>query len=182
MIEWLKSHPKLVIGGAIGFIILVYLLNHSSSSSTTSSDGSTTDVQAATALQTAQLQANQAANQTAAAVQANSDTLAAQQNIASLQYQYQTTHDQLAAGVATSQINADQQVQSLLGQLSADVQINGQNQQTAQTTVIATNQTQQQQILANALVTQSANQANVSIAALNAQTQIATQSWFDKIF
>jgi len=184
IVETIKSHPKAIIAGAVGVIVLVYILNHSSGSSaaTTATGQVGTSVDAATGYQQAQLAASAQAGQVAAAVQANQDTIAGQIQLATIQAQQSGAHDALAAQVATSQINATQQVQSLLGSLSADVTKNAQNVDLAKTTVLATNQTQQQQILANALVQQSANQAAVAQASINASKDIATQSWFDKIF
>lgn len=182
-IEWIKDHPKTMIAGVVGFIILVYLLNHSGGASTTAStDGTSTDAAAATALQTAQLAASSQANQVGAAVQLQTQQIAAQQQVAEDTLGYQAGHDQLAAQVATSQINADEQVQSLLGQLSSNVAINQSNNNLANTTVLATNQTSQQQILANALVTENQNNNATSQVAINASKDVATESLWNKIF
>lgn len=170
ILDKVKEHPALAVGGVVAVLVLVYVLNHSSSGTAATSTLSTgSSVDAATALQQAQLGASSQANQVSAALQANATNTAAQIQLATIAAQQAGAHDVLAAQVATSQINASQQVQSLLGSLSAGVSENASNNDLAKTTVLATNQTQQQQILANALVAQSSTQASVAIAGYNAQ-------------
>lgn len=173
ILDKVKEHPALAVGAVVAVLVLVYVLNHSSSSTAATSTVSGTSVDAATGLQQAQLQASSQANQVSAALQANATNTAAQVQLATIASQQAGAHDVLAAQVATSQINASQQVQSLLGSLSAGVSENASNNDLAKTTVLATNQTQQQQIFANALVQQSQTQASVAIAGYNATTTIA---------
>ena len=176
IIEQIKSHPKLAVAGVVGFLVLVYIINHSSSNTSASSGGSVdgSSVAAATAIQQAQMQANAQANQVNAAVSANATNTAAQLELGKLQIANSGAHDVLAAQVATSQINATQQVQSLLGALSADVAKTNSNNQTAIAVTQSNNTVAMQQILANALVTQSTNQANVAIAGYDANAAAYT--------
>lgn len=183
IIATIKEHKALSFGALVAVLFLLYVIRHSSGGSTATAPGTDpSQVQAATDLQNAQLAASSAANQTGAALQANATNDATQIQLATIAAQQSGAHDALAAGVATSDINANEQIQSLLGSLSADVSKTGINADVSKTSILATNQTQQQQILADALVTQSTNQTNANIAAINATKDIATQSWLSKIF
>jgi hypothetical protein len=71
-----------------------------------------------------------------------------------------------------------QQVQSLLAALSTDVQKTSINADVAKTTIAATNQTEQQQILANAFIEQSHTNAQVAQASIAA----ANKGFFSRIF
>lgn len=176
MMEWIKAHKVWVIGGAVALFVL-YLITRGSAGTSATSSAPGNDVSAATALQTAQLQASAQGQQISAASQAQSDQTAAQLELGKLQIAQAGAHDQLAAQVATSNINATQQLQSLLGSLSADVANTASNNDVAKTTVIATNQTQQQQIFADTVIAQSNNNAAVSEAAFGAQESIASDKY-----
>lgn len=191
IVEKIKAHPKLAIAALVGILVLVYILNHAKSGTTATAavGGDGTDVGSAQSILAAQQQAASQAAQINGAVAANASNNDAAVQVATIQAQTSAAHDALAAQVATSNINASQQVQSLLASLSADVakgsqgvQVSAINADVSKVQIQATSQTEQQRILANALVAQSANQAQVAQASINASKDIATQSWFDKIF
>lgn len=174
MLEKLKAHPYLAVAAVVAILVLAYIINHSGSGGTTATAAvGGTDVGSATDLLQAQQAAQSQATQLNGAIAANKDNNDAAITLATINAQASGAHDTLAAGVATSQINAEQQTQSLLAALSADVSKTGINADVDKTNIIATNATQQQQILATALVTQSANQAGVAEAGYNAQVTIA---------
>jgi hypothetical protein len=181
--EWIKSHKIYVIGGIIALIVFIYILRSAGGGSTAAtSQTSSGDVAAATALQQAQLAAGAQANQVNAAVQANATNTAAQVTLGTLQIAQSGAHDQLAAQVATSNINANEQLQSLLGTLSANVATTASNNDVAKTQITATNQVEMQRILADSLTTAYTTQAQVAQANIAANKDIQTQSWFSKIF
>lgn len=170
----IKEHPALTVAGIVGVLIIVYVINHSGSNSpagaTLQSGGS---VDAATGYQTALLGASASANQAAAAVAANKDTIAGQIQLATIAAQQSGAHDAIAGQVATSQINATQQVQSLLAAMSADVSKTASNNDVRKTEITVGGQTEMQRILANALVAQSTNQANVAVAGITSNRDVA---------
>lgn len=165
----IKEKPILYGGGAVVVAIGLYLLLQSGGSQTVSSDGlDPSTVAAADALQQAQLQANQAANQTSAAVQANQDTIAGQTALQTIQTQSQDFIANLEANIASQQINAHSQDSALQNTLEAQVANNQINANTEQLSISTAAQVQNTQTLANALVAESTNQANVAIAGINA--------------
>jgi hypothetical protein len=167
ILDKIKAHPVasgLIIIG-IGLVAL-YMLRGSSPTAVSYDTG--TDVSAATGLQAAQLQAASQSQQVAAALQANESNNAAAIELAKIQAATSVNNNTIAADVASQQINAQQQLGSLYYTLNAAVATNAQNQQTEQTRITVGGVTQQQQILADALVQQSANQTAANIAAINA--------------
>lgn len=172
MLAWIKEHKALAVGGIFALILLIYIMRHSSSAPATAS-GSASDVAAASAAYGAQQQAASQSAQIGAALQANAADNSARVQLATIQANAAGAHDQLAAQVATSDINAQQQVQSLLASLSADVAKTNSNNDVARTQISVGGATAQQQILANALIQQSNNQAAVAIAGSNNQARVA---------
>lgn len=154
----IKEHPGYVIGAVVAFVVMYWYFSSDGATSVGALD-TTNSVDAATSLQTAQLAASAQVQQTNAALQANADNNAAQLDIAKLNFDYMTTHDTLAAGVANNQIDAEADTTRAVSTLQAGVQTSAINAQTQQTQIVATAQTQQQQVLANALTTQSYLQA-----------------------
>jgi hypothetical protein len=181
IIEKIKEHPKLVVAAVVGFVVLLYLYNRSGGSGGVSATGYNTDVSAATGLQAAQLAASSQNAQTSAAAGVAQSQIAAQEHIAELQAAQAGAHDQLAAQVATSNINATVQLQSLLASLGADVQKGQQNVQVAginadvsKTGIMASSQIQQYQILADAMKSAYSSQASVAQAGYAAQVEISS--------
>lgn len=177
MIEWLKAHKVWVIGGVVALFVL-YLITRSSSGTSATSSGVGTDVAAATALQTAQLQAQAQGAQVQAASQAASQQTAAQEKLGELSIAQAGAHDQLAATVATSQINSNLQLQSLLGQLSSNVAIKQSDNAVAAQTVAVNGQVQMQQVLASSLI--HAYDTNATIASSHDAATVAIQSSHDQ--
>jgi len=172
MIDWIKQHTLLFGVGLVAAFVLWRVLSAGGGTAATA-QGEGSDVASATALQQAQLQAGAAAGQTAAAVQANADTIAGQLELAKINAAYAGTHDQLAAQIATQQINAEQQTTALVSTLTAGVQTSAINADVAKTTVAANSQVQMQQILATALTQQSHDLATVTQSGYAAQLAAA---------
>lgn len=191
------DHP-LAAGGAVvvGGFLLYVLLSHGGSGSNPSTYTASPDqnsVAAATALQTAQLQAASVSNQTQAALSANSTNDAAAIELAKINGQTSTNNNTIAAGVALANINAAEQYSALHDTLAAGVATNSQNQETQRLSIATQGSIAQQQLLADALITQSTNQTKAEIAIVGAQSGIAqsqiqankdiqSQSWLSKIF
>ena len=132
---WIKEHPYIAGAFAVGVIVLFVIIRRNSAANA-ANDGSTAvyssspsaaEVQAASQLQVAQLQSQQAANQTAAAANVQSQQIAGQVTVAQLQAQTQQTSDALSAQVAEQiaalQATTSQTVSTLQAQV-ADVQSN----------------------------------------------------------
>lgn len=167
ILETIKEHPGYVVGGIAAFVVVLLILNHSGGGATSGGALDTTNsVDAATSLQVAQLGAASQAGLTDAQLRAHMADTAASLDIAKQNFDYMALHDQLAAGVASQKIDADLQSTSLVSTLQAGVQTSAIKAQVDTTGIIVGGQTQQQQILANALVAQSTNQANVASAAI----------------
>lgn len=188
MWEKIKSHPW-IIGGAVGLLLLVLLFSSSSSNSqNTSATGTTVDpnADALTAAlaqtqaqgQLASLQASSQAQQTQAALQATQ-----------IAADVQTNANTLAAQVAEFNTSAGAQTQQLRDTLSAQVAENT----NATTEALATTQSntiiQQAQInagtqnqLIQALQSVQLGQIGVESQQVQASKDVATQSWFSKIF
>lgn len=201
--ETIKEHPKTTAAIAVVGVIVLYLLFHGGSSSSTAATGTADDsgdVQAATDLYTAQLQAAQTSAGYAAAAQVNQSNNSVTLQEASLAGNITNTANQLQAGIDLANINAQQQEDTY--------QISAEQQTTDETNTLASQvdeaslnaQVQEQQIssattlgtaniVANALVQESNNQTQVGLAEVGAQENataaaetVATQSWISKIF
>lgn len=178
MLEWIKAHKVWVIGGAVAVALLYFITRHSSAGSSSGTATVGTDVGAATALQQAQLAASAQGQQVAAAAGVRTQETAAQLELGKLQIANAGAHDQLAASVATSQINANEQLQSLLGTLSSNVAIK-QSDNTVQSQSIAVNgQVQMQKVLASSL--EHAYDTNATVAASHDAATVAIQSSHDQ--
>lgn len=152
--ETIKEHPGMIVGGIAVFVVVLYLAGKGGGATPAGDPAYAGSVDAATSLQNAQLAAAAQGRAIDASLAAHAADTAASIRLAEIGAGAQESHDTLAASVATSQLNAQLQLGSLMSTLQAGVQTNAQNKAVEQTAIIATNQTQQQQILASALVQQ----------------------------
>lgn len=114
-LDFVKKHPVGVGIGVIAVIGVVLLVSGGGGTEVTTSDGSSSDpnINAGLQLQALSIQANSAAQQTAAEKEVALASLATQQQIAVLGYQSADTQAQIAASVATQQITAGKEISSL---------------------------------------------------------------------
>lgn len=174
-----KAHPW-IAGAAVGVVLLFFVLKGSGGGggAAVASGGDASADQ----LGAAQI----AAQTTVAGYQASADASAAhdasQLELAKLSSDYAQTHDALTAQVALSQIASAANVTNTANTLAAGVQ----SQQLQTSEHLATINTNAQilntQNLTNALIHQTDQSAATSQAAIQAQQNIATQSWWDRIF
>lgn len=168
--EQVKDHPVISVGVVLaGGLILYYLLAGSKADNiaqgyTVAPDQS--QVGAATALQTAQLQAQSVSQQIDAAVRVKESDNEAAKYIADLASKTSVNNNTILAGVETSRIAAAKDVALTTTTLEAQTAENAQNKQVEAQSIITKGQTEQQQILANALIAQSGSQAAVATAAI----------------
>lgn len=182
IISVVKENPgktALAVGAVILFVFFATRGGGGSAATYASDSG---DVEAATAIQAAQLQAQTQTAAINAQVQAQISHDASQLELAKIQGAYATNANELGASVALAQINAQQQLGSLQSSLEAATEQARIKSSTDQLSIATSGQTQQQQLLVSALVDMSRIQSNTAIAGINAQKDVATQSWFDKIF
>ena len=163
MWERIKSHP-LIAAGVILVLLVVFYVFSGSSGSAVSSGVPMSDVATGDALQMAQLQAQTIGQQTAAAVQANSDTLGANLEALKLQLNSKDNANALAANIASQQINASVQSKSLTDTLAAGVANNQINATVQQEQIRSNTQIQTTAQLTNALVQQAAIASNTAIS------------------
>lgn len=194
VIESIKEHKGLAIGAVVAVVVIYFVTRTPGTSSSSLPGGTLTvggDVGSATQTQQLQLQADYASKQLDAASRAQSDQTAAQLELGKLSIAQAGAHDQLAATVATSNIDATSKVTSLLAMISGDVEktksadsvtmssIAGDvaktqsNNNVVQASIIANSATNQQKILADALGNVSSNQRDVAVAGIDATTKIA---------
>lgn len=138
VISYIKEHPAKVAVGVFVIGILYLLLRHRSGTTVVAGSTGPTpdDVQSATAIQVAQIQAQTQTNQTNAAAQVASQNIGAEVAIANLQANYQTNNATLQNDTArilagfqaqTTQLVSTLQAQVANTQTSANVAINKQN-------------------------------------------------------
>lgn len=181
-IDTIKQRPLLFGGVVVGGIVLIVALRSSSAGSMEASVPYGSDVGAGDALQNMQLQVNRDIAIAGLSAQAQSDTNAAALEAAKLDYEYKTNAAEIGANVSLAQINATLQALTTRDTLEANTAINAENAATTRANIAATAATEQQRVLANALVEQSKQQRKIATAGINAQQAVATQSWLDKIF
>ncbi len=180
MLEKIKQHPYLLGGVAIIAILVVMRLNSGNASADTT--GSSGDVSAAEQWQAAQLSANTQTAQYQTAYQAQVENDATQVALAKIQADTSTNANQLAADVASQQINAAEQTATYHDTMVAQVNENQLAAQTQQLSISTGAQTQQLSTVVNGLVQMNTNQANVAQAQIAASEAVQTQSWVSKIF
>lgn len=183
MWEEIKKHPY-VIGGAIAVAILIFVVFGSSGSGggAVASSGSGSDVESGNQLAAAQLAANTQIAGQQTAFQALQEQIGGAISLATIQAHTTDNANELAAGIAAQQINAQSQQAALQTTLSAQV-ANKQLQNQVDLAAISSNTTLEQTRAVTAALTEQA-QINASVAsqAINAQRDIATQSWWDRLF
>jgi hypothetical protein len=114
--EWIKSHPVYVIGG-LGVLVLFYVLYSAGSSTSTGAATSATgptdaEVNAAAAVQTAQIQSKEANDQLTAQLSAQQNNNATQLAIANVAASVQNNTTSAQSAVSLAGISAQQQVQT----------------------------------------------------------------------
>lgn len=173
MWERLKSHP-LLAGGVIivGLLIFVFF----NRSAPVSGGAPASDVATGDALQMAQLQAQTIGQQTAAAVQAQAENNAASLEALKLKYAFQTGANDVAANIASQQINAGLQETTTHDTLSASVANATLKRDTDLASINSNTTIQTTQALSSALVSQAQIASQTSIAAINAQQN--SSCWF----
>lgn len=179
--DWIKSHA--LVSGIIAFVVFIGVLWFSSSPATpqqVTTGGATADTGVSDGSQQQQIAAALAAHSmdTQASLSANSDNNATAVSLAQIQ-------KDIAAGqfaVQSQQITVAGQTQALESTLAARVADNQTSAQTQQLQITTQGSVDTTRIFTNALVQQSTNQLQGNLAAINAQRDIATQSWVDKIF
>lgn len=177
--EWIKSHP--VVAGVIGLVVFIGVLYFSSSpASQQISSGTAADAGVNDGSQQDQINAALSAHamDTSASLQANQDNNATQVSLA------QIAKD-IAAGqyaVQSQQVTATEQVDALQSTLAARVQDNMTSAATQQLQISTQGNVDTTRLFTGALITQSNNALSASLGAINAQKDIATQSWWDKTF
>lgn len=181
LMDSIKSHPYVAVGAVVGVALLAYLLSGSSGGAPAAQFAGG-NVEAATALQNAQLQAQSQGSQIAAQLQAHQSDTAAQLEIAKLAALTSTNNNDIAANVRMAEISASQQVMSLQSTLGAQVATNAQNAETTRENIRTSGVIAQQQILASALTQQAATQAAVQTQYIQSAQAVQTQSWWDKTF
>lgn len=181
VIETVKEHPMAVGAAVVGLAVIYLVFFRGASAPSTYSTDTSNSVGAATALQTTAMQVAAHNSEIQGAVQANQDTIAGQIELAKIQGATSTNNNEILANVQLANIGAAQQVQSLVSTLEAGVATNAQNSEVQKTSIIVGGQTDQQRILADALINQSREQANVAIAAIGKQAQHSC-GLFGKIF
>jgi hypothetical protein len=179
--ENIKTHKWLYGGIAVGGLVIIWYLSNSGSGSSTTDSGDPNAAadeayaQAELQAQTDQqgIAAQSSASSEAAATQQNSDDLAA-----AVQYNAQT----LQANVADEQLSDSLQALSIGDTLQANVDINGQNQQTAQAQIAETGSVTNTALVTNALIKQAQVNANEVSEVTQSNQAIATQSLVSKVF
>lgn len=193
MWDKIKQHPW-IVGGAVGLILLVLVFSGSSSNSTATdaTAASTVDPNAdqLTAYMAslnqqgaiAQLQANSQDQQTAASLQATQLAAGVQENANTLAAQ--VAEFQTAAAAQTQQYGDSIQLQGLQSSNQTALAIQQSNNATAVQQAQISAQTNQYDIgqIVGLEQSISANQTAVESQSISAQKDIATQSWFSKIF
>ena len=172
IIDWLKEHPYLAGGGALGILILFLLLRGGSSNSggttTIAASGPSESLQAAqlssaTQLQEVQAQATAAGNAQSAQVAENAANNAAAIQLAQLKQQ--TDLQSIVSGGQVQLGVADTQLKAIQAQIGGQVSIS-QNSDTAQVSIAG--------IQAGILKDQYDNQAAVQEAITTAQSNQAS--------
>lgn len=167
MWENIKSHP-LIAGGVVLFLVLVFYL-FSGSGGSVASGVPQSDVATGDALQMAQLQAQTIGQQTAAAGQAQSESIAASLEGLKLTLASKDSANILAANIASQQINADLQKTTTHDTLSAGVANATIKGQTDIAQIQSNTTVQTTQALTKALTDQAAFQYYSTVALANAQ-------------
>lgn len=186
----IKSHPW-VTGAIIGVVLLVLFYSGSSSSSATTTTAATDPN--ADAVTVAQLQAQQAVQQSADSLTANAQNIQGSIDLSNIQASTVNLQSQLEAEVALSQIGAQQETTDTANTLSAQVEENNNATQLGIANVEANSSLQQTSLLTSALVTNASTaagveesligaNASVQSQAIQAQASTAQQSWVSKIF
>ena len=165
MWENIKAHP-LITGAVVIFAIIVFML-FSGGGGGVASGVPQSAVATGDALQMAQLQAQTIGQQTAAAGQAQSESIAAGLEGLKLTLASKDSANILAANIASHQINADLQKTTTHDTLSAGVANATLKGQTDLATIQSNTQIQTTQALTNALTDQAAFQYYSTVALAN---------------
>lgn len=181
MFEQIKKHPYLIGGVILGIIVLFFISSSGGGGAVTSSD-SGSDVASAEGIATAQANANAQVALGGLSLQGLQEQIGGAVTVATLQAHTADNANTLAAAVASQQINAEYGSRDLSNTLAAQTEQKRIQSSTDQLSISTAGQVQQTQYLTSALIQQSQIAANVTSQSINAQRDIATQSWFDKIF
>ena len=166
MWENIKAHP-LITGAVVIFAIIVFMLFSGGGGGGVASGVPQSAVATGDALQMAQLQAQTIGQQTAAAGQAQSESIAANLEGLKLTLASKDSANILAANIASQQINADLQKTTTHDTLSAGVANATIKGQTDLATIQSNTQIQTTQALTNALTDQAAFQYYSTVALAN---------------
>lgn len=171
MIEWVKEHPGLSIGALLAAVAVIVVVNYDGGGSGvvvaqpdptgSALANSQQEMQYRLSALNAQLQAKAADNATAV-------------ELKTIEAQYGYDVAKLSAGVATTQINAEQQTTSLQSTLLAQTQQAGIEADEKKSIATVNAQVQSAALYADAVKTQAAYNAQISTAAIQAASKKTT--------
>jgi hypothetical protein len=183
MFDEIKKHPYVIGGAVLGIIVLFLLMSSRGQSGVIAgSVDSDSDVSAAEATAQTGIMANAQIQSQQIQLSGLKEQIGGAISLAQIQANTANNANELAAAVAAQQINAEHQSVDLANTLSAQTQQRYFQSTETLASINSNAMIQNTQAVANALTAQAQIAANVNMASIQAQKDVATQSWWDSIF